>query len=29
VRYWIGKGAQPTDTVSQLIKANMKEQVVA
>ena len=29
VRYWMGKGAQPTDTVSQLIKANTKEQVVA
>lgn len=26
VRYWIGKGAQPTDTVRQLIKANEKAQ---
>ncbi len=26
VRYWIKKGAQPTDTVSRLIKANMKAQ---
>ena len=26
VRYWIGKGAQPTETVSQLIKASAKEQ---
>lgn len=24
VRYWIGKGAQPTDTVGQLIKASTK-----
>lgn len=24
VRYWIEKGAQPTDTVSQLIKASAK-----
>ena len=29
VRYWIEKGAQPTDTVSRLIKANTKEQPVA
>ena len=26
VRYWIEKGAQPTDTVSRLIKASSKEQ---
>lgn len=26
VRYWLGKGAQPTETVSQLIKASAKEQ---
>jgi len=26
VRYWIGKGAQPTDTVKQLIKASAKAQ---
>jgi small subunit ribosomal protein S16 len=24
VNYWIGKGAQPTDTVSRLIKASTK-----
>lgn len=24
VEYWIGKGAQPTDTVRRLIKANAK-----
>jgi small subunit ribosomal protein S16 len=27
VRYWIEKGAQPTDTVRRLIKANAKTQV--
>jgi small subunit ribosomal protein S16 len=26
VRYWIGKGAQPTDTVNQLIKVGGKQQ---
>jgi small subunit ribosomal protein S16 len=26
VRYWIEKGAQPTDTVSRLIRANAKQQ---
>ena len=26
VRYWIGKGAQPTDTVGRLIKASDKQQ---
>lgn len=26
VEYWIGKGAQPTDTVRRLIKANAKNQ---
>ncbi len=26
VHYWLGKGAQPTETVSQLIKASAKEQ---
>ena len=26
VRYWIEKGAQPTETVGQLIKASGKEQ---
>ena len=26
VQYWIEKGAQPTDTVRQLIKANAKAQ---
>ena len=25
VRYWIGKGAQPTDTVGRLIKASGKQ----
>ncbi len=25
VRYWIGKGAQPTDTVGRLIKASDKQ----
>jgi small subunit ribosomal protein S16 len=25
VNYWIGKGAQPTDTVSRLIKASAKQ----
>ena len=25
VRYWLGKGAQPTDTVSQLIKVGRKQ----
>jgi len=29
VRYWIEKGAQPTETVSQLIKASAKEQATA
>lgn len=24
IRYWIGKGAQPTDTVNRLIKKNAK-----
>ncbi len=28
VNYWIGKGAQPTDTVSRLIKASAKAQTV-
>jgi small subunit ribosomal protein S16 len=28
VRYWIDKGAQPTDTVRRLIKANAKAQAV-
>lgn len=27
VHYWIEKGAQPTETVSRLIKANAKTQV--
>lgn len=27
VNYWIQKGAQPTNTVSRLIKASTKEQV--
>ena len=27
VRYWLGKGAQPTDTVSQLIKVGRKQAV--
>ena len=26
VRYWIGKGAQPTDTVSRLIKVGGKQE---
>lgn len=26
VQYWLGKGAQPTETVSRLIKANAKAQ---
>lgn len=26
VRYWIAKGAQPTDTVGRLIKASAREQ---
>lgn len=26
VRYWIDKGAQPTETVSRLIKANAKRE---
>jgi small subunit ribosomal protein S16 len=26
VRYWMGKGAKPTDTVNQLIKASGKQQ---
>lgn len=29
VRYWIEKGAQPTDTVQRLIKANAKTQAAA
>jgi small subunit ribosomal protein S16 len=29
VRYWISKGAQPTDTVSQLIKVGGKQQSAA
>ncbi|MFN2513089.1 MAG: 30S ribosomal protein S16 [Pyrinomonadaceae bacterium] len=29
VRYWIANGAQPTDTVSRLIKANSKKEAVA
>ncbi|HKP45947.1 MAG TPA: 30S ribosomal protein S16 [Pyrinomonadaceae bacterium] len=29
VRYWIGKGAQPTDTVGRLIKANAKREAPA
>jgi small subunit ribosomal protein S16 len=29
VRYWLGKGAQPTETVGQLIKASGKQQVAA
>jgi len=29
VRYWIGKGAQPTDTVDRLIKASEKAQTAA
>ena len=27
VRYWIEKGAQPTETVNRLIKANTKTQL--
>ena len=27
VRYWIGKGAQPTDTVGRLIKASGKQEM--
>jgi small subunit ribosomal protein S16 len=29
VHYWIGKGAQPTDTVSRLIKASAKAEAPA
>lgn len=29
VRYWIEKGAQPTDTVSRLIKASAREQAAS
>ena len=29
VRYWIEKGAQPTDTVGQLIKASSKAEAAA
>jgi small subunit ribosomal protein S16 len=29
VQYWIGKGAQPTDTVRRLIKAAAKAQATA
>jgi small subunit ribosomal protein S16 len=29
VRYWIEKGAQPTDTVGQLIKASTKAEAAA
>ena len=29
VNYWISKGAQPTDTVDRLIKANAREQKAA
>lgn len=29
VRYWIGKGARPTDTVGRLIKASDKQQADA
>ena len=29
INYWIGKGAQPTDTVKRLIKANAKTQAQA
>ena len=29
VNYWIGRGAQPTDTVRQLIRRQAKEQVAA
>jgi small subunit ribosomal protein S16 len=29
VRYWIGQGAQPTDTVDRLIKASGKQAAVS
>ena len=29
VRYWLGKGAQPTDTVSRLIKVGGKQEAAA
>jgi small subunit ribosomal protein S16 len=29
VNYWIGRGAQPTDTVRQLIRRQVKEQAAA
>ena len=29
VHYWLAKGAQPTDTVSRLIKRNAREQAAA
>ena len=29
VRYWIANGAQPTDTVSRLIKASGKDEVAS
>ena len=29
VQYWLSKGAQPTDTVNRLIKANAKAQAQA
>jgi small subunit ribosomal protein S16 len=29
VRYWIGQGAKPTETVSQLIKVRGKQQAAA
>ena len=29
VRYWIDKGAQPTDTVGRLIKASNKQEAAA
>lgn len=29
VRYWMEKGAQPTETVSRLIKATSREQVAS
>jgi small subunit ribosomal protein S16 len=29
VNYWLGKGAQPTDTVSRLIKASAKNETAA
>lgn len=29
VRYWISKGAQPTDTVDRLIKATAREQAAS